>query len=347
VGTIVKRFKKILLVASVALLLIVAGGAVVKYCADQTYYDGYDAALPLDPVVRGTETRADYIRIDFTYKSLPDMVVPTLLALPLETPKPYPCIIFLHGIGQSKGFLDDIAGYYTKAGFAIASFDQYTRGERKLVSKNPIAQLLGLRRRTSLNVIDTRRLVDYLETREDIAKDRIYLVGASFGAVTGCTAVAFEPRIPAAVMTYGGGNLGLLLDSEAARQELGRWKRPLTTLVAYLTAPSDPIKYVGMIAPRPVLFQNGNHDRLIPFAAAQALFDAAGEPKKFTVYDSDHVGLDEAQTVTVLKDSIEWLLEQDKRIVAAANTVTTSAESLPLAPASSFGASSSPLPAAS
>ncbi len=342
-----KRVKKILLVASVALLLVVAGAAVVKYRADQTYYDGYDATLPLDSVIRSTETRADYTRIDFTYQSMPGMEVPTLLALPLETSKPYPCIIFLHGIGQSKGFLDDIAGYYTKAGFAIVSFDQYTRGERKITSNNPVSQLLGLRRRTALNVIDTRRLVDYLETRDDIAKDRIYLVGASFGAVTGCTAVAFEPRIPAAVMTYGGGNLDLLLNSEAARKELGLWRGPLTTLVAFLTAPSDPVKYVGQIAPRPLLFQNGSHDQLIPFAAAQALFDAAGQPKEFTVYDSDHVGMDEAQTVTVLKDSIEWLLKQDKRIVAAANTITTPGASPSLAPASSSAPSSSLPPAAS
>jgi dienelactone hydrolase len=301
-----------------------AVGAGIKYRADQEYYDGYDASLPLDPVVRGTETRDDYTRIDFTYQSMPDMAVPSLLALPIDTPKPYPCIIFLHGIGQSKRFLDEIAGYYTKSGFAIASFDQYMRGERKLASKDPVTQLLGLRKRTSLNVIDTRRLVDYLQTREDIAKDRIYLVGASFGAITGCTAVAFEPRIPAAVMTYGGGDLSLLLDSEAARKELGSFRAPLTSLVAYITSPSDPVKYVGKIAPRPVLFQNGEHDQLIPFAAAKALVDAAGEPKEFTVYDSDHVGADETQTIQVLKDSIEWLQKQDQRIVSAANSTQVS-----------------------
>ncbi|MCC6794280.1 MAG: dienelactone hydrolase family protein [Candidatus Hydrogenedentes bacterium] len=342
-----KRVARILLLLLVLLALASGVGAIAKYRADQSYYDGYDAALALDPIVRETAQRDEYTRIDFTYQSTPDSRVPSLLALPKDTTKPYPCIIFLHGIGQSKSFLDEIAGYYTKAGFAITSFDQYMRGERRIASKDPVSQLLGLRKRTSLNVIDTRRLVDYLQTRDDIAKDRIYLVGASFGAITGCTAVAFEPRIPAAVMTYGGGDLDLLLDSEAARKELGRFRAPLTSLVAYMTSPSDPVKYVGKIAPRPVLFQNGEHDQLIPFAAAKALVEAAGEPKEFTVYDSDHVGLDENQTIQVLKDSISWLQKQDERIVSAANSATTpDGPQTVVAPVSSSSATSSPAPLA-
>ncbi len=308
-----KRRKRIAVVVAVLAVVLVAG-ALLKRRADAGFYDGYDASLPLAPVVRGTETRDNYTRVDFTYQSLPDSPVPTLLALPLAAEKPYPCIIFLHGIGQSKGFLDDIASQYTTKGFAIASFDQYTRGERRLASKDPVSSLLGLRRRLALNVIDTRRLVDYLQTRDDIAANRIYLIGASFGAITGCTAVAFEPRIPAAVMTYGGGDFDLLLTSDAALEQLGNFHGVVKSIVEYITAPADPVKYVARIAPRPMLFQNGKHDQLIPFAAAEALVNAAGEPKTFTVYDSDHVGMDEQQTLTVLEESVTWLQEQDRKI---------------------------------
>jgi len=317
------KSRKRILIAGVALALVLAAGLAYKQGADASFYDGYDAALPLATEVRGTESREGYSRIDFTFQGLPGMAVPTLLALPDEEDGPYPCIIFLHGIGQSKGFLDEIAMYYTRHGFAIASFDQYTRGERKLTTKNPITQALGLRKRLSLNVIETRRLVDYLQTRDDIAPDRIYLIGASFGAITGCTAVAFEPRIPAAVMTYGGGDLDLLLASDAAIKELGKFHGLATSIVQYITAPADPVKYVAQIAPRPLLFQNGEHDQLIPLAAARALVDAAGEPKKFTLYDSDHVGMDEAQTITVLEESVAWLIEQDNKITGAASAAAT------------------------
>lgn len=312
-----RQLKLALLGAAMVVALVLCVGALWKEWADARFYDGYDAELPLAAVVREMRETPEYTRIDFTYQSTPNSHVPTLLALPHSGAKPYPCIIFLHGIGQNRRFLDEIAGHYTKHGFAIASFDQYMRGERRLSSKNQLAQAFGLRRRLALNVIDTRRLVDYLQTRDDIAKNRIYLIGASFGAITGCTAVAFEPRIPAAVLTYGGGDMDLLLDSEAARKELGALYGPTRALVAYIMAPADPVKYVGKIAPRPLLFQNGRHDRLIPFAAAEALVKAAGDPKEFTVYDSDHVGMDPEQTLTVLEESVEWLREQDAKLLAS------------------------------
>ena len=108
-----KRIARILLLLVVLLALASGFGAIAKYRADLSYYDGYDAALALDPIVRETAQRDEYTRIDFTYQSTPDSRVPTLLALPKDATKPYPCIIFLHGIGQSKSFLDEIAGYYT------------------------------------------------------------------------------------------------------------------------------------------------------------------------------------------------------------------------------------------
>lgn len=296
--------------------LIAAGGA-IKRSYDVRYFDGYDPALPLNAVVRGDELRDEYRRIDFVFQGTPVMSVPTLLAVPRSGDGPFPCVIFLHGIGQSKGFLDDIAGYFTRAGFALASFDQYTRGERKLVDAGIVEKALSIRRRAALNVIETRRLVDYLQTREDIAHDRIYLVGASFGAITGSNATAFEPRIRAAVLTYGGGNLDLLLSSEPARRELGVFHWPVKQILLYITAPAEPLLHVAQISPRPVLFQNGSHDQIIPVEAAKALVDAAGEPKTFVLYDSDHVGLDEDQTRQVLTEAVDWLKDQDRRLTLA------------------------------
>ena len=313
--------KKVCLITGTLLLLFVAAGMAGKIWWDAHFFDGYDSQLPLNAVVRGETPEPNYRLVDFTYDGLPGMPVPTLMALPDDTgASPYPCIIFLHGIGQDKEFLKDIAAPFVDAGFAFVSFDQYTRGERKLVNPGWLEQALAFRRRSALNVIETRRLVDYLLTRPDIAADRIYLIGASFGAITGSTAVAFEPRIAAAVMTYGGGDLDKLLSSDAAKAEMGPYYWPVKKFVAFLTAPSDPVKYVAGIAPRPLLFQNGTHDRLIPVAAADALYEAARDPKERTLYDSDHVGLDADQTRQVLDDSIAWLEKIDAARVARAPT---------------------------
>ncbi len=303
--------KRVFIICLICLVALGGAGAFVKAQSDARFFDDYDPAAPLDVVLRESEKKADYRLEDLVFDGVPGLDVPTLLALPLEEDGPYPCIIFLHGIGQSRGFLEDIAAPYTKEGFAFVSFDQYTRGERKLDSENPLVDALALRRRCALNVIETRRLVDYLVTRSDIDADRIYLIGASFGAITGATAVAFEPRIAAAVMTYGGGDLRKLLSSRAIESELGLFHGVVVALVAYLTAPADPVKYVGQVAPRPLLFQNGTHDVLISNEAADAFFEAANEPKERTLYDSDHVGLDEEQTRAVLNESLDWIKRVD------------------------------------
>ena len=307
------RLRKVALVLAVAVLVVLVIGLVAKQVADARFYEGYDAQAPLAVDIRNVTVKPDYELNDLVFDGIPGMAVPTLLAMPLDGTAPYPCVIFLHGIGQDKDFMEQIAAPFTQAGFAFASFDQYTRGERKLKTDNPLKDALGLRRRSALNVLETRRLVDYLVTRSDIAPDRIYLIGASFGAITGATAVAFEPRIAAAVMTYGGGDLDKLLSSDAAKSELGEYHWLVKTAVSYLTAPSDPVKYVGRVAPRPLLFQNGTHDQLIPMAAADAFFEAANEPKERTLYDSDHVGLDEENTRAVLNEGLAWIQAIDAK----------------------------------
>ena len=305
--------RRVALVLAVAMLTVLVIGLIAKQIADARFYEGYDPQAPLAVTIRAVTEKPDYELYDLVFDGVPGMAVPTLLALPLDGAGPHPCVIFLHGIGQDKEFMEVIAAPFTKAGFAFVSFDQYTRGERKLQDSNAVKDALGLRRRSALNVLETRRLVDYLVTRSDISPGRIYLIGASFGAITGATAVAFEPRIVAAVMTYGGGDLDKLLSSDAAKSELGKSHWLVKTAVTYLTAPSDPVKYVGRVAPRPLLFQNGTHDQLIPNAAADALFEAANEPKERTLYDSDHVGLDEENTRAVLNEGLAWIQAIDSK----------------------------------
>ncbi|MCP4639597.1 MAG: alpha/beta fold hydrolase [bacterium] len=299
--------RKILLALVIVPVSILVVGTVAKWIWDARFYDGYEPGAPLNATIRSDEPRDDYRRVDLVYDGIPGHAVPTLLALPKEHDGPVPCVVFLHGIGQKKDFLDEIAATFTTAGYAIVCFDQYTRGERNLESTNWFTDMLALRTRASLNVTDTRRLLDYLLTRDDIDADRLYLVGASFGAITGTAAAAFDDRFKAAVLTYGGGNLRSLLSSDAAKSELGGFYWPAMQLGAFLLKPADPVRHAAGIAPRPVLIQNGTHDQLIPTEAAQALFDAAREPKEMVWYETDHIGLDEAHVMRVLGETIEWL----------------------------------------
>ena len=308
------------LVAIVILGLGVFWG--VKKQWDAHYLDGYDPEAPLQSTNETPEKREGYLRIAFQFDGLPGEGVPSLLALPLEGEGAFPCCIFLHGIGQEKEFLDEIALPFVENGFALVSFDQYTRGERRQKGLGPLGQLKALYRRGSLTVVETRRLIDYLESRDDIDSGRVYMCGASYGAMTGCTASALDQRIKATVLCYGGGDLKELLNNQAAldmiaEEPKGNWillavklTRPL---FAWLFRVFDPCLYVGGISPRPVFFQNGTHDVLIPTGAAKAFHAAAKAPKEILWYDSDHVGMDRKHTEKVLYDAISWLEEQDSK----------------------------------
>ena len=346
-------WKKVLKIAAgVLLTLVVVLGlllGLLKAYTDAHYFDNYDPKAPLNVTVLETQQvdketpEKSYVITKFTFDGYKGEKVPTFMAMPLKrTGKKLPAIIFLHGIGQNKNFLKDITAPFNECGFAFLSFDQYMQGERKLPDKvSGLATARAFKERPAKTINETRRLIDYLADNPDIDPQRIYLVGASYGAITGCTVMAMDKRIRAGILVYGGGNLGKLLDSTASHlgvaaglgmidaKNIDPERPPLPVLTAfqqrvascviacvvpagrYYLGVADPIHYVGKISPTPVYFQNGRYDVLVPAAAGQALQDAAKEPKKITWYDSDHVGIDVGQTVQVLRDALKWLLEQD------------------------------------
>jgi dienelactone hydrolase len=244
------------------------------------------------------------------------------LATSKDLPGPFPCVIFLHGIGDDKDFIrrHKLDEPFVKAGFAFVCFDQLMRGERKLKSKSGWSEAEAFRVRAAHTVNDTRRLIDYLVTRPDIATNRIYLVGASYGAVTGSTAAAFDERIRAVVLTYGGGNLRKLLTGDALRNEIKLWSLPTAIVAWYFGSVADPVNYIGRISPRPILLQNGKADTVVAPAAARALQDAARQPKTILWYEGDHLGktrdLDIPLTTRVLADSLTFIQDVDAKALA-------------------------------
>jgi len=290
---------------------------ILKVSLDSRYFDGYVREAPLDVRVAEETKTPDYVRTHFYYKGWRGEEVPALLAMPLQHQGPVPAIIFLHGIGQKKDFLDKIASPFVKAGFAFTSFDQHTQGERETRGLSMWLQAKAFRLRPAYTVNDTRRMIDYLETRPDIATNRIYLVGASYGAITGATAAAFDDRLKAAVLIYGGGNIPELLEAREIAAGVGAWMPLVKVLGWYFFGVADPAYYVGKISPRPVYLQNGTNDGLISDDAAKALQNAAREPKKIQWYEGDHVGTDEAAVNQVLQDVLDYLLKADADVVVS------------------------------
>ena len=301
-------------IATLGCALTLAG---LKLYLDATYFQGYDARAPLNAEVASVQDKAQYTWTKLYYRGARGDRVPAVLATPKDGKGPYPCVIFVHGIGDDKEFMAEnkLDEPFVRAGFACVCFDQLMRGERK--QRGLFRSLAAFRIRASCTVNDTRRLIDYLVTRPDIATNRIYLCGASYGAMTGCTAMAFDSRIRAGVLVYGGGSVTKLVFAPAAAEEAGGWRYVLWPLAWYFASAWDPVKYAGAIAPRPVLMQNGKADTVIPPQSARALQQAAREPKRIKWYDGDHLGktseLDLPLVKTVLADALQFIQEQDAK----------------------------------
>lgn len=304
-----------------SLFTLACAGAIILLClcflklkSDHDFFTEYDSNAPLNIQTRSQHNEGEQQIRESIFDGVDGIPVPLLSYYPAkQKAPPFPCVIFLHGIGQKKTFLKTIAPHFTNRGYAIVCFDQHTRGERKLASSaGQIEKGLAIRRRAALTVMETRRVVDYLQSDSKIASERIYLVGASFGAMMGTIAAAQEPRIAATALIYGGGNFRHFSDSEVIRQELGSWTSLAASGAAFLMAPADPILYASKLTSRPLLIQNGRRDSIIPTAAAEALISAAGEQAKVIWYDSDHVGVDKRHVELVLNDVLSWLDQVDQ-----------------------------------
>ncbi|MCX6886671.1 MAG: alpha/beta fold hydrolase [Verrucomicrobia bacterium] len=354
--TMLKMALKLVFGLTLALVVVLWG---VKAYRDAHYFDNYDPAAPLNITVSdSTELNKEtsgkgYSVTRFTFDGYKGEKVPTLISMPLKKGGKLPVVVFLHGIGQNKNFLKEITPAFNGAGFALVCFDQYCQGERKLVGKQTFrSQLEAFAARPAKTINEARRLIDYLSNHPEIDPKRIYLVGASYGAITGSTVMARDKRLRAGVLVYGGGDLGKLVDSYANHlgaavmlglidgKNLNPEKPPLpklteaqerkvsillgcvTPLVRYYLGVMDPIHYVSHISPTPVYFQNGRYDVLVAAPAGKALQDAAGEPKKITWYETDHVGINLEHTLRVLEDGLKWLLEQDNDLRAPEDRIT-------------------------
>ena len=317
--------RRILIALVVLVLIAVVALAFLKYFTDKHFYDGYSAEHPLNSIaeeptlVDGTVEAfhntlpAHYRRQRIEFDSQPGERVPAIMTLPVEATEPVPVLILLHGSHQEKEFVEDICTPFNEAGFAMVCFDQHMRGERK-VRGSVLKTMKAFRDRCYKTVHDTRRLIDYLATRKDIDSNRVYLIGASYGAITGTVVVAQEKRIRAAALVVGGGNFRLLANAPEVRKELPKWLWPVAgPLMVVAAGAADPIHHAAQTAGTPVIMLNGSNDGVVTPESGEALYAVLGEPKEIKWYPVDHPDREPngEEVIKMLNDGLQWFLEQD------------------------------------
>lgn len=325
--------KKILKITGAVVLALIVSFVLVKAVSDARYFDEYDASLPLNPEIHdetvvndtknlfGIERPREYRRTALSIEARPGDRVPMVLTQPLKVEGKLPTIVFLHGSGQDKGFVESICSPFNQAGFNMLSYDQWNRGERK-IKEGGLTKALSWYDRGWKTVNDARRIADYLVRRPDVDPERMYLVGASYGAMTGTHVIARDKRFKAGVLVVGGGDFKLILDAPIIREEApGPLLAVLKPIARWFVGPFDPIRSAPDTAPTPVLMQNGSADVLVTPEMGEALFAALAEPKEIIWYDVDHPGLrkgDGPEIVRMLDEGLAWLQGVDGGSAVAA-----------------------------
>lgn len=252
----------------------------------------YDREAPLDPEREMLISNQLYERYHISFQSTNNQRVTGWLTMPARGKKPFPCIMVGHGLGGSKQDFEMIYDYLATRGYATLALDAQYHGERKVEGMDILGRRYHTMREVLMqSVVDNRRGLDYLETLPDIDRARTGYLGISMGVLIGAPFVSIDKRIVTAVMLVGGGDFEIIMrDSSLLPFVLLRETSgiPLSEVAAKFKA-VDPVNHIQNFAPRPLLMLNGKNDNVVPPTASQALFDAAGQPKKIIWYDSGHI----------------------------------------------------------
>jgi pimeloyl-ACP methyl ester carboxylesterase len=199
-------------------------------------------------------------------------------------------VVILHGHGGSLDWDIQRAPYFHRAGFNVMLFDFRAHGR----SAGQVATFGYLERQ------DVVGAVRFLRSR---GVERIGLLGFSYGGMASMLAAPLCEDIHAVVSDGGPARLRSAIEGRCIEWHLPRWLgRFLGYLVIAITSlrlgvnlfQFEPVRWVGRITPRPILFIHGELDLYLP--DFNELFAAAHEPKEaWRLPGVDHTKASEAQ----------------------------------------------------
>ncbi|MGH2872987.1 MAG: alpha/beta hydrolase family protein [Solirubrobacteraceae bacterium] len=232
-----------------------------------------------------------------SYSSVDGHRVPAVFAVPTAL-EPRGCVIYQGGAGQTK---EESPGPAVWRGLGTIGLATFTIEPRETGLSQVLAALKTpetLRAFALDAVVDLRVGLDWLE-RQRACHHNIAYMGTSFGGVIGVLLAGQDPRIKAAVLTSIGPTFkeAMLVTAQAAKgspdypfvQVPGAATDPqLLARAVDILGPYDPDKWIGRIAPRPVMLIEGRFDPNVPPIDALELAAAARDPKTVLYFNGGH-----------------------------------------------------------
>ena len=213
-----------------------------------------------------------FLDVPFEGSSLPALFVPA------RGEGPWPCAIFIQGFDSLKEWYYPLVGEeFSRRGVAMLIVDQPGAGGALRLNGLPATP-------------DTERsvgaCVDYLESRDDVDRKRIGVIGISLGGYYAPRAAAFEKRLAACAAWGAIWDFGYLFDTlfsrtgyaesipDMVRHAMWVFGKP-TPEEAADVARAMTLEGIAENITCPLLVMHGENDRQVPLWTAEKTYEAA------------------------------------------------------------------------
>lgn len=263
---------------------------------------------PLKPVIVKKEKKDGYTQEKVVFESEPGVSVPAYLLIPDGVKRNNKALLCLHGhgrgkvdiVGETKNLIEyqqsirplnyDYARQFAKRGYVVLAPDARCFGERSAIPCTwaYTSGLLMGKILVGMRVWDAMRAIDYMQTRREVDPDRIGCVGLSWGGTHTSYTSALDDRIKVAVVSgYFSSFEDILIDRGCCPCQY------VPNILHYADFPD----VISLIAPRPLLIENGIDDPLYTYEVVaeeykkvQKVYDVLKIPDKVDIdmFKGDH-----------------------------------------------------------
>jgi len=244
----------------------------------------------------------DYVREKIIFRSDRFSMIPAYVLVPKNAKGKLPAVVAMHGHGYgkndlvgiwedgservdpvSRGYHKDFALELVKRGLVVIVPEQAGFGERREeedIKKGPHqsscwslstwALLLG-KTTVGRRVWDAMRAIDYLQTRSDVRKDAIGMMGISGGGTTTLFTSALDERVKATVIS---GYLNTFKDSILSIYHC------IDNFIPGILKYGEMYDVASLIAPRALLIESGTKDDIFPIESTKYAYEKVKEVYK-------------------------------------------------------------------
>ncbi|HTB83976.1 MAG TPA: acetylxylan esterase [Candidatus Sulfotelmatobacter sp.] len=280
--------------------------------------------VALAPQIEKISDANGLAQFHFAFSSDANHRVPGILIEPENISGRHPVVIALHGTGGNKENMIPLCRKLAERGFIAVAIDGRYHGERKSGKNDYNDAIVEAYRGSGEHpffydtVFDVMRLVDYLQTRDDVDARRIGLIGISKGGVETYLTAAMDERITVAVPCIGMQSFSWALKNNDWQGRIGTIQGAFDTItksegvagpdsafvkkfydrvIPGIYTEFDGPQCIALIAPRPLLFINSDSDNHTPIAgvqecvaAARKIYSAKNADEKLSVIIQPNTG---------------------------------------------------------